>query len=59
MLRQKKADEKRVQDSIERRRHYDLDATLFQQLDWLKQAGFDHVDCIYKNYFVGVFMAVK
>ena len=59
MLRQNKADEKRIQDSIDRRRQYDQDATLVQQLDWLKQAGFDHVDCIYKNYFVGVFMAVK
>lgn len=59
MLRQKGADEERIQESIKRRQQFDQDATLGQQLDWLKQAGFEHVDCIYKNYFVGVFMAVS
>ena len=36
----------------------DRDAGLFEQLSWLEQAGFD-ADCIYKHYFVAVFLALK
>lgn len=53
------AEEQRIQESIDRRTTYDIDATLFDQIDWLKDAGFSHIDCVYKNHFVGVFWAVK
>ena len=53
------AEEQRIQESIDRRKTYDIDATLFDQITWLKEAGFTHVDCVYKNHFVGVFWAVK
>ena len=53
------AEEQRIQDSIDRRKTYDIDATLFDQITWLKDSGFSHVDCVYKNHFVGVFWAVK
>jgi len=53
------ASEARIQESINRRTTYDRDALLVDQLQWLKEAGFVNVDCIYKNYFVGVFFACK
>ncbi len=49
----------RIRESIKRRKDYDIDAGLIEQLGWLKEAGFNDVDCIYKNFFVGVFFAVK
>jgi tRNA (cmo5U34)-methyltransferase len=58
-VRTKQLDEKRIQQSIKRRKEYDHDATLTQQLEWIKQAGFKNADCAYKNYFVGVFSAEK
>ena len=58
-IREKGATEEQIQASIERRKAYDKDALLIEQLNWLKEAGFDDVDCVYKNYFIGVFMAVK
>lgn len=51
--------EEQIRESIKRRENYDIDATLLEQLDWLQKAGFSHVDCVYKNFFVGVFLAVK
>ena len=53
------AEEDRIQDSINRRVTFDKDATMIDQLTWLKESGFSHVDCVYKNHFVGVFWAVK
>ena len=53
------APQEQIQESINRRRIYDQDALLFDQLTWLKDAGFVNVDCIYKNFFVGVFLATK
>ena len=53
------AEEQRIKESIDRRKTYDIDATLFDQITWLKEAKFSHVDCVYKNHFVGVFWAVK
>jgi tRNA (cmo5U34)-methyltransferase len=61
-LRQvKKAEpvEERIRQSIDRRKTYDQDASLGDQLRWLAGAGFKNVDCVYKNFFVGVFFAVK
>jgi tRNA (cmo5U34)-methyltransferase len=50
---------KRIQESIDRRTKYDRDALLKDQLRWLIEAGFVNVDCVYKNFFVGVFYAMK
>jgi tRNA (cmo5U34)-methyltransferase len=51
--------EERIQESIQRRIPYDRDASLADQIQWLKDAGFENVDCVYKNFFVGVFLAIK
>lgn len=53
------APEDRIAESIDRRRTYDRDASLEDQLRWLREAGFADVDCAYKNAFVGVFYAGK
>lgn len=52
------APEAQIEASIARRREFDRDATLSEQLDWLLAAGF-RADCIYKHYFVAVFLALK
>jgi tRNA (cmo5U34)-methyltransferase len=59
MVREKGAAEDQIQASIQRRRKYDKDALLTDQLAWLSEAGFVNVDCVYKNYFIGVFFARK
>jgi tRNA (cmo5U34)-methyltransferase len=51
--------EERIQESIDRRTSYDKEARLDEQLAWLKSSGFQNVDCVYKNFFVGVFMGMK
>ena len=53
------ASQEQVQASINRRVTYDKDASLSDQLLWLKEAGFTDVDCIYKNFFVGVFFGQR
>jgi tRNA (cmo5U34)-methyltransferase len=53
------ATEEEIAASIERRKIYDKEATLTEQVRWLKEAGFSIVDCVYKNYFIGVFLAIK
>ena len=58
-VRQAGAEEQRIQDSIERRRKYDKDSLLSDQLLWLHAAGFVNADCVYKNYFIGLFLALK
>jgi tRNA (cmo5U34)-methyltransferase len=58
-VRQRESSEKRIQESIDRRVTYDQDALLIDQLQWLTDAGFVNVDCVYKNFFVGVFLAMK
>jgi tRNA (cmo5U34)-methyltransferase len=56
-VRQADATEEQIQESIQRRTEFDKDATLLDQLSWLHSAGFNQVDCLYKNFFVGVFFA--
>jgi tRNA (cmo5U34)-methyltransferase len=51
--------EERIQESIDRRTTYDREARLEEQLEWLKSSGFQNVDCVYKNFFVGVFLGMK
>jgi len=52
------AAESNIQTSVRRRKEFDHDATLSNQLIWLRQAGFA-ADCIYKHYFVAVLLALK
>jgi tRNA (cmo5U34)-methyltransferase len=59
MVREQGAAEEKISESIQRRMRYDKDALLTEQLQWLKDAGFSNVDCVYKNYFIGVFVATK
>jgi tRNA (cmo5U34)-methyltransferase len=58
-VRKTQQSDQRIQESIDRRTEFDIDATMSEQLQWLKEAGFINVDCVYKNYFVGVFLATK
>ena len=53
------ATDEQIRASIERRTTYDKDALLADQVNWLKQAGFSDVDVVYKNFFLGVFLAIK
>ena len=53
------ATEQQITDSLDRRDTYDRDAFLGDQLRWLREAGFESPDCVYKNWFVGVFLAVR
>jgi len=41
------------------RMHLDLKVPISLQLKWLENAGFSHVDCIYKAYSFGVLWAKK
>ena len=58
-VRRLEPSEERIQDSVKRRTTYDREATLADQLAWLKAAGFANVDCVYKNFFVAVFFGIK
>ncbi len=58
-VREREPSEKKIQESIDRRTEFDRDAALVDQLRWLGEAGFINVDCVYKNFFVGVFLAMK
>jgi tRNA (cmo5U34)-methyltransferase len=58
-VRRNEPSESRIRESIERRTSYDRDASLADQLRWLSDAGFVDADCVYKNFFVGVFLARK
>lgn len=58
-VRQTGASEQQIQASIQRRRDFDKDSTMEDQLNWLRNAGFERVDCFYHHYFIGVFFAQK
>ncbi|WP_028314778.1 class I SAM-dependent methyltransferase [Desulfatibacillum aliphaticivorans] len=58
-VRKKGAAEEQIQASIQRRKDYDKDALVFDQVQWLKEAGFSNVDCIYRSFFMGLFFGVK
>ena len=58
-VREKGGTEEQIQASIQRRTEYDQDTTQEDQLYWLSAAGFENVDCVYKNFFIGVFFAQK
>ena len=53
------ASEDEVQGGLERRRLYDKEATMENQLQWLRDAGFGEVDCVYKIWLMGLFYARK
>jgi tRNA (cmo5U34)-methyltransferase len=53
------APEEQIQESVKRRMAYDQDALLADQLGWLREAGFVHVDCVYRHTFVGLFFGMK
>ena len=52
-------EEERIQESIKRRKEFDKDSTLADQLRWLKEAGFSEVECLYKYYFMALLWAKK
>lgn len=58
-VRDNQLSEQLIQESICRRTAYDRDALLSDQLQWLKNAGFVNVDCVYKEFFIGTFFAMK
>jgi tRNA (cmo5U34)-methyltransferase len=58
-VRRNEPSQQRIRESVERRTAFDHDAPMEDQLRWLAEAGFVNVDCVYKNYFVGVFLAMK
>jgi len=58
-VREKGAPEEQIAASIRRREEFDKDALLVDQLTWLSETGFKDVDCVYKNYFIGIFFAAK
>jgi tRNA (cmo5U34)-methyltransferase len=58
-VRRAGASEQQIQESILRRKAFDRDATMEDQLHGLRNAGFNKVDCLYHHYFVGVFFAQK
>ncbi|OBZ10998.1 trans-aconitate 2-methyltransferase [Bacillus sp. FJAT-26390] len=47
-----------IEASIARRK-VDINATVQDQLDWLREAGFAHSDCVYKHHGFAVFAALK
>ncbi len=58
-VRGQDASEEQIRASMDRRKAYDKDDLLIDQLRWLEKAGFSQVDLIYKHYFMGVFYAQK
>lgn len=57
-VRRAGAPEERIEASVARRLEFDRDASLDEQLAWLRAAGFE-ADCIYKHYFVAVVLGLR
>lgn len=53
------ATEDEIKGGQERRRLYDHEATMEDQLQWLREAGFQEADCVYKKWLMGLFYARK
>jgi tRNA (cmo5U34)-methyltransferase len=58
-MRESGASEEEVRAGIERRIAFDREASLEDQLKWLRDAGFRDVDCAYRIFKIGLFLAVK
>ena len=58
-VRSNGASKEQIEASVQRRKQYDRESSLIEQLQWLGQAGFSQVDCVYKHAFIGVFCAFK
>ncbi len=58
-VRRQAASEEQIQASLQRRAAYDRDALLTDQLDWLRLAGFQTCDVLYKQLFIALFYAQK
>jgi tRNA (cmo5U34)-methyltransferase len=46
-------------DEIYKRMEYDIPASLNKQLDWLREVGFEDVDCFYKYFSFAVYAGKK
>ena len=51
--------EEDLADGMARMEAMDINADLDDQVLWLKRAGFDQVDVVYRNYIWAVFVARK
>jgi tRNA (cmo5U34)-methyltransferase len=58
-MRRAGAADEEIRAGIERRLAYDRDALMEDQLRWLREAGFTDVDCVYRNYKMGLFLGMK
>jgi tRNA (cmo5U34)-methyltransferase len=58
-MRRAGASEEEIRAGIERRLAFDKEALLDDQLLWLREAGFTEVDCVYRNFKMGLFLGVK
>jgi tRNA (cmo5U34)-methyltransferase len=56
-IRRAGAPEDEIQAGIERRQAFDKDATMEDQIQWLRESGFADVDCVYRNFKMGLFYA--
>lgn len=57
-VRELGADERDLAAALERMK-FDRAATLEDQLEWMRQAGFRDIDCAYKNLIFAVYCGVK
>lgn len=53
------ASEDEIRAGLERRLAFDREALLEDQLRWLREAGFEDVDCVYRNFKMGLFYGKK
>jgi len=58
-VRNSGATEEQIEASVKRRKEFDREASLIEQLQWLEEAGFSQADCVFKHAFIGAFCAFK